>query len=465
MAKQKSTKARMLSLEILLEVMPGKNLTPNVKSNLLIRNVVEKFDYLDYRDKALIKRLTEGCIERKITLDYVIDQYSKTKTDRCKPVILNILRMGVYQILFLDNIPDSAACNEAVNLTIDKGFQGLKGFVNGVLRTISREKEKINWPSKKDGMKYYCVNYSMPEWLVEKCLLQFGEECAEQIFAAAQETNRVTLRHDTLLTVDEVQELKKEIEESGVVIEEHPYLPYAFGVKNVDGIAALPGYYEGKIAVQDISSMLAVEIAGIKPGDHVLDVCAAPGGKSMLALEKIGEDGTLEARDLSPAKTSFIEENAQRLHPEKLEKGQLKITEWDARIPDESLVETMDVVLADLPCSGLGVMGHKADIRYHIYEEQIKELSDLQKEILKTVSSYIKPGGILLYSTCTITKEENENNRNFILENLPMEAVSIEESLPEELQGLTGKDGYLQLLPGIHKSDGFFISKFRKKAD
>lgn len=488
MGGKKATKTRAIVLEILMELLPERETALSVKDNLLIRDVLDKYDYMDVRDKSFIKRLAEGCVERKITMDYVIGQYSRTGVGKMKPVILNILRMGVYQILYMDTVPDAAACNEAVNLAVGKGFQGLKGFVNGVLRAVSREKEQIVWPSKENIEQYYSVRYSMPIWLVHMWFKRYDTETVEKMLAEFQKPSALTIRLKETLPKGQQEQWKEKAALQGCRISGHPYLPYAYCLEHVDGVARIYGYEEGMFAVQDISSMLAVELAGIREGDLVIDVCAAPGGKAMHAAEKTGINGVVDARDISEYKLGLIRDNAMRLHPDMLEKDKIKIRIWDAAVLDASMLGKADVVIADLPCSGLGVIGHKADIRYRVTEEQIGELAALQRKILGTVYHYLKPGGILLYSTCTISEEENEKNAAWILEQLPMEAVplgtemSLETCMPgnTDISGSTditsGSGGLaelgmpegssqLQLLPGIHQSDGFFIAKFRRKQD
>lgn len=488
MGGKKATKTRAIVLEILMELLPERETALSIKDNLLIRDVLDKYDYMDVRDKSFIKRLAEGCVERKITMDYVIGQYSRTGVGKMKPVILNILRMGVYQILYMDTVPDAAACNEAVNLAVGKGFQGLKGFVNGVLRAVSREKEQIVWPSKENIEQYYSVRYSMPIWLVHMWFKRYDVETVEKMLAEFQKPSALTIRLKETLPKGQQEQWKEKAALQGCRISGHPYLPYAYCLEHVDGVARIYGYEEGMFAVQDISSMLAVELAGIREGNLVIDVCAAPGGKAMHAAEKTGVNGVVDARDISEYKLGLIRDNAMRLHPDMLEKDRIRIQTWDAAVLDASMLGKADVVIADLPCSGLGVIGHKADIRYRVTEEQIGELAALQRKILGTVYHYLKPGGILLYSTCTISEEENEKNAAWILEQLPMEAVplgtemSLETCMPgnTDISGSTditsGSGGLaelgmpegssqLQLLPGIHQSDGFFIAKFRRKQD
>lgn len=452
---KKSTKTRAVVLEILTVIHNDAN----EKLHILLRNVLDKYDYMDARDKALIKRLAEGCVEQQIKLDYVIGCYAKTKNGKMKPIIRDILRMGVYQILYMDSIPDFSACNEAVLLAGEKGYRGLSGFVNGVLRKIASEKDRIPWPEKSQGTYYLSVMYSMPEWIVKRWTDRYGAEQTEKMLAGILEISDLTLRRKESMSGDEVARWQQDLEKQDVCYEEHPYLSYAYVLKNNNSIEELPGYREGLFAVQDVSSMLAIELAGIKKGDFVVDVCAAPGGKAMHAAEKTGEGGRVLASDLLSYKVDLMQENADRMRL-----TQMQVRQWDALIKDESLEGRADVVIADLPCSGLGVMGRKSDIRYHVSEEGLLEVAKLQRSILAVAASYVKEGGILLYSTCTVNPDENEKNREWFLENnTSFAAESIEDALPEELKGGTGKDGHLQLLPGVHKCDGFYIAKFRKK--
>lgn len=450
----KASENRKLVYEILLELERSEQ-----KADMLLHAVLDKYDYLEQREKAFIKRLTEGCIERKLTLDYVIAQYAKTKNGRIKPAIRILLRMGIYQILYMEAVPDAAACNESVALAIDKGLAGLKGFVNGVLRTISREKEHICWPEEEKA--YLSVVYSMPEWIVERFLSAYGRETTEAMLQAYQAQRPLTLR---VCAGGDAQALKSAWEQQGVTVSESPYRPGIYQLENVPGVEKLEGYAQGAFTVQDVSSMLAVYAAGIHTGDTVVDVCAAPGGKSTLAAELCGPEGHVYAFDLTDFKVDKIRENAHRL-----QLNQLTAEAWDARTYQKEREGCADVVIADLPCSGLGVLGRKADIRYRVQPEDITSLQSLQREILSAAVHYLKPGGTLVYSTCTVTKEENEDNRAWIEKNLALEPVSIRDRLPQALCTETADAGYQQLLCGIPADrplvDGFFISVFKKRKE
>lgn len=453
---------RELILDMLMEMEKE-----NIYSNILIRNVLDKYDYLPSKDKAFVKRVTEGVLERRIQIDYIIDAFSKIPVEKMKPLIRNLLRMSVYQLLFMDSVPDAAVCNEAVKLAAKRKFQSLKGFVNGVLRNIARWKEAQTdevpktffYPDKKEHpLEYLSVAYSMPECFVKDWVKDYGMERTEKMLRAMLEIHPVTVRLKESLSMEEKEALLGEMEKKGIKADSHPYLPYAYRLTHVDGVRNIPGFDRGLFAVQDVSSMLCVECAGIEEGSFVVDVCAAPGGKSLHGAEKAGTAGHVLARDISPDKVALIEENARRQGI-----GNIKTEVFDALQYDAALEEKADVVLADVPCSGLGILGRKRDIKYNVTREMLSELPAVQRDILGTVWRYVKRGGILVYSTCTVRKEENEDNVKWFLKHFPF--------IPEDISGKVGHipetgtaaEGYLQLLPGIHETDGFFIGVFRRK--
>lgn len=446
---------REVVLDILLELSGQTEY-----SSVLIGAALDKYDYLDSKEKAFIKRVSEGTIERRIQLDYVLDQYSKTPVTKMKPLIRELLRMSVYQLLFMEHIPVAAVCNEAVKLAKKRRFQGLQGYVNGVLRSIAREREQIAWPDRqRDLPEYLSVCYSMPPWLVAHFSESYGEEACEKILGACLERGPVSVRLDERLSQKEWENLIAVWEKAGVRVQAHPYLPYAVRLQGVSGVRGLAGYPEGWFSVQDVSSMLVVEAAGICPGDTVIDVCAAPGGKALHAAAKLNGTGEVIACDVSRYKTDKIEENRARLGMENV-----SVQVRDARKRDESLVGRADILLADVPCSGLGVIGHKQDIKYRVTKESLADIQKLQKEIITNVINYIKPGGVLMYSTCTMNPGENEEMAVWISETFGLEPVDMEDGLPAVLAG-DAKKGMLQLLPGIHETDGFFLAKFRKKGN
>ena len=443
---------RGTALEILLEIIQG-----NEYSHIAVRNALDKMQYLPKQERAFINRLVEGTLEYMLRIDYVLDQYSSVKVKKMKPVIRNILRCGVYQILFMDSVPDSAACNEAVKLAQKKGFYSLKGFVNGVLRTVAREKDHIVYPVREKNLsEYLSVWYSMPLWLVERWLGEYGPEITEtmlkEFLADRPTTIRCQLyRMDPELTVSSL--IKQ-----GAKVEKAPYLPYAWYLSDYSHLAGLKSFVMGRFVVQDISSMLVTEAAAPKKGDYVIDLCAAPGGKSLHVADRMEGYGHVDARDLTDYKVELIQENIKRT-------GAINsaASKKDATVRDKESLEKADIVLADVPCSGLGVIGKKTDIKYRVDQDKIQELVVLQRQILHNAASYVKPGGTLIYSTCTITREENIENVEWFLENYPYKLESLDPYLCEELHSETTEKGYLQLLPGVHKTDGFFLARFRKK--
>ena len=443
---------RDLVLSMLKEIYAG-----NEFSHILLRQVLDKYDYLESSEKAFIKRLTEGTLERTIELDSVINQFSNTPVNKMKPLIRALLRMSVYQILYMDSVPDSAVCNEAVKLAALHKFTSLKGFVNGVLRNVVRNKEQINYPEKeKDLKKYLSITCSLPEWMVEHFMKEYGEKKAEKICEGLLQERPVSIRMNERMTEEEKEELLESWKKQGILVEKHPYLPYAYCLEKTAGVKNMEGFEAGCFQVQDVSSMLVAQVAGIEAGMQILDVCAAPGGKATHAAEKLQGTGQVLARDLTEYKVDFLLENADRL-----QLSNLWAEEWDACVLDESKIEWADIVFCDAPCSGLGIMGKKRDIKYRLTQDSLSEVCKLQRQILETVWKYVKKDGILMYSTCTINKEENEKQVQWIVENLPFEVVSIKDELPEAVKADVSEYG-LQLLPGVHETDGFFLCKLKR---
>ena len=361
-------------------------------------------------------------------------------------------------MLYMDSVPDSAVCNEAVKLARKKGFYNLTGFVNGVLRKVAREYGSIRFPQKSQPVEYLSVMYSMPVWLVERFLAEYGFEKTEKMLEAFLEESPTTIRIREHLV--EKQAVLESLEKQKVTVEKAPYVENAYYLKNYDYLPALEAFRMGSIQVQDVSSMLVAEVADPREGDYVIDLCAAPGGKSLCIADKLKGTGRVDARDISRTKTDLIRENAIRQNF-----LNVVVTEKDATELDYEALEKADILLADVPCSGLGVIGRKTDIKYNISQAGIQELAALQRKILEQASTYVKPGGTLIYSTCTITKEENLDNVQWFIENYPYELESLDPYLCEELRGETTKKGYLQLLPGVHRCDGFFLARLKRKTE
>ena len=427
---------RELILDVLLEITKNGEY-----SHIAIKNTLDKYQYLEKQERNFLTRVCEGTLENMILIDYVINQFSKVKVNKMKPVIRCILRSSVYELKFMDSVPVSATCNEAVKLAQKKGFHNLKGFVNGVLRNISRNLEQISMPDEeKEPEKWLSVKYSMPEWLIEKWQKQYDKTQLEEMFQAFLEKSATSIRVNTEKTTKE--ELRKELEAEQITVMENEEVPNALYIDGYDFLSGITAFQEGKFYVQDVSSMLVSLWAEPKEGAQVIDVCAAPGGKSIHMAELLHGTGMVEARDLTEYKVSLIEENIERCGL-----TNIRAKQADARVLEEDSVGKADIVIADLPCSGLGVIGKKPDIKYKMSEAKCVELAALQREILHTVQNYVKSGGVFMYSTCTINPQENEENVQWFLK----------EHADFELERQQ------QILPKKGKNDGFFLARMVRK--
>ncbi len=427
---------RELVLDILLLVTRD-----GVHSHIALGEVLDKYQYLEKKSRAFISRLSQGTLERMIELDAVIDQYSKTPVRKMKPVIRCIMRSGVYQLLYMDSVPASAACNEAVRLAGKRGFSGLKGFVNGVLRTISRAHEAgtIRYPDEQtEPEQYLSVTYSMPRWLVHMWLEAYDYDTVHHMCAAMLQERPTAIRvnYSAIMT----GQLRAELEEAGVRVAATQY-PDALLISGYDHLGSLPAFVRGDFYVQDLSAMQAIHAAQIQKGWNIIDVCAAPGGKAIHAAQLMEGTGHVQARDLTEYKVDLILDNIDRCHVENVS---AKV--WDATVPDEGANGTADLVIADLPCSGLGVLHGKPDIKYRMSQEQTQELAQLQRQILAVVQAYVRPGGRLVYSTCTVNRAENEDNVAWFVQSYPVfQKLSEQQILPDD------------------KQDGFYIAVFDRK--
>lgn len=446
-----SVNIREIILGILMEITEEE-----AYSHVVIRSVLEKYQYLEKRDRAFISRVAEGTLEHMIQLDYIIECFSKVPVYNMKPLIRNLLRMSVYQMKYMDSVPDSAVCNEAVKIAQKRGFYNLKGFVNGVLRNAGRGMDAIVYPDPESAPeKYLSVTYSVPVWLIQKWMAQFGFETVETICQSFHETRGTMVRCN--LGKASKEEIIGELKAQNITVKQHPYLDYALEISDYNYLKAVSAFKKGWIQVQDISSMLVAEIAAPNWGDFCIDVCAAPGGKSLHISDKLQGSGYVEARDVSEYKVDLMQENIERT-------GAINIRamQKDATVFEPESFQKADIVLADVPCSGLGVIGKKQDIKYKMTEARQVEIIKLQRKILHVVQNYVKPGGVLIYSTCTIGADENQMNVKWFLENYPFCLESIDSYICEELRGKTTKGGYIQLLPGVHNSDGFFIARLKR---
>lgn len=430
-----SISGRELVLEILLQVTRDGEY-----SHIALKNVLDQYQYLDKKERAFITRVVDGTLERMIEIDYIINQFSKVKVNKMKPVIRTILRSAVYQLKYMDSVPDCAVCNEAVKLAAKRGFMNLKGFVNGVLRNISRNLEDVTYPSEEQSVYSLSVRYSIPEWILNQWLEVYDKATVCAMAEEFLKEKPLTVRCN--LEKIGKEELIQMLEDEGVAVEEVPGLSYALYLSGFDYLAGLMSFRKGYYQVQDISSMQVAEWAAAKEGDYIIDVCAAPGGKAIHIAETLKGTGYVEARDLTDYKVDLIRENIIR-------SGLMNIeaVRQDATVMDEKSRGEADIVIADLPCSGLGVLGKKPDLKYKMTEKMQKELVMLQRQILSTVQAYVKPGGKLLYSTCTIHRRENEENAEWFAREYPQFEL-IEQK---------------QMLPGREPGDGFYIAMFERK--
>ncbi len=421
--------------------------------NFVLRKTLNRNKGLSRVKKAFITELVNGTFRNIIKIDYIIAKFSSIKINKMKPLVLNVLRISVYQLLYMTKVPVSAACNEAVEIVKRRGFKNLSGFVNGVLRNIARNIDKIKYPDReKEPVKYISVMYSFPEeiinyWL-EACSMDYVIKMCEE----SNKTPKVSVAVNTLKTGDEelIEALREDIIGAS--------LSGVKGVLNVSktsDITESHAYRAGYFHVMDTSSYMCVNILDPQRGEKILDVCAAPGGKSFAAAYKMHNCGEITARDIYRHKIRLIEEGAARLGTD-IVKAEL----GDAEKLSEGDIEKYDRVLVDAPCSGLGIVKKKPDIKYNKTVKDIEELVKVQRRILSVAQRYVKQGGILVYSTCTVSVKENEENARWFLDNFDFEPCDLSDVVPEGWQ--EAEKGFVNITPWMLGGDGFFVSKFKK---
>lgn len=402
-------------------------------------------------DAALCSRMVYGVLQNRLLLDFYLAAYCSQKPDHLQPPLLDILRLGAYQILFLDKVPDSAAVNESVKLAKLSGRGQASGLVNAVLRKVSQNKAHLPAIPDRDPVTYLSIRYSHPKWLVKRLLGLLGREEAEALLAADNGVAPLTVQVNPLRTTPEG--LAEELTTSGVSAKMHPWAPGCLELSGAGDLAALPAFRAGKFLVQDPAARLVSLIAGAKPGDRVLDVCAAPGGKSFSAAFAMEDRGEVVACDLHESKLKRIQEGAARLGLTCVRAvaadGRVRRPEWEG---------AFDAVLVDAPCSGLGIIRKKPDTRYKKADE-LFALPVLQQAILDNAAAYVRPGGTLVYSTCTILPEENEQVTDaFLAEHPAFSRTPF--ALPDPV-GETG--GQVTLWPHRHGTDGFYICRMTRQ--
>lgn len=432
--------ARKTALELLYDIEYRA-----VFSSEAIMNLIER-KKLSPEDRRLTVHLVYGVMERRLILDHYLEQLSRTRLNKLDPQILILLRMALYQLIYMDRIPTSAAVNEAVKLAKVKGNH-LGGYVNGVLRNFLRVRQTLTLPDKKISYDHYLsVVYSHPLWMVRQWLKRFGPEFTESLLDANNQIPPLTVRINTLKT--SIQEVQKILAEDGIESTVSDKLPEALiiqaGLETL--IKSWKAYQLGLIYVQDPSSMMVAEIVCPVPGERILDLCSAPGSKTTHMAQKMNNVGSITARDVSEAKLDRVRNNAKRLGIEIIHEEI-----GDGLVYDPCAEGYFDRVLLDAPCSGLGIIRRKPEIRYNRSQEDIINLSLIQKALLENAGAYVRVGGILVYSTCSIESEENEDVVNAYLIKHPEYKL--------EHTPWSDSDGYVRRYPNLHQTDGFFVAK------
>lgn len=447
---KKNISAREIALQVLLAVE-----TREAYANLALRGLLDR-EGPSKLDRAFATELVYGTLRSLNTLDWILEQFLKKPLKKQTPAVRNILRMGVYQLLYMDRVPDSAACNEAANLARRYGHSGAVKFVNGVLRSIARKKSSITFPDPNDDpLNFIAIRYSHPLWMVRKWVEMFGFEETAELCKANNESAPTTVRTNTLKLPRE--ELMAELENEGLTVTAARYAPEGINIQGAYALSELKAYREGLMQVQDEGSILVGHALAPKPGARVLDMASAPGGKTTHLAQIMRNEGKIVACDIYAHKLQLVRDNCRRLGINIVETW-----EGDARELSKTFKNWADYVLLDAPCSGLGVLRRRPDARWRKDEKRVKEMAGLQREMLEEAGRCLAPGGVMVYSTCTITAEENTSLiTEFLASNQDFHLTSLEGFLPPSLGDL--KKGYIQLLPHKHQMDGFFIARIQKK--
>lgn len=408
---------------------------------------------LDSRDAALATRLCYGVLQNRMLLDFYIGKCSSTPPEKMEINVRNALRLAVYQMAFLTKIPVSAAVNESVELVkrYSKNPRAA-GLANGVLRALSRHLDELPQVDRRSGVGYLSTLYSHPVWLVEEFVAALGAEEAEALLRADNQEPPTAVQVNTLKTTTEA--LLRELSEAGAAAERHPWLKDCLFLTGAGDLERLPAFREGRFYVQDPAARLAVMAAGVEPGMRVLDACAAPGGKSFACAVAMEDRGEVISCDIHSRKQGLIESGAARLGL-----GCVTARTLDAKLRREEFIDGFDLVIADVPCSGLGIIRKKPDIRYKD-PAPLENLPAVQSAILDNVAGYVRPGGVLIYATCTLRERENGAVVGQFLEKHP--DFTLEKFQAPEPIGWV-EEGMLTLWPHRHGTDGFFFAKLRRK--
>ncbi|OMD46915.1 16S rRNA (cytosine(967)-C(5))-methyltransferase [Paenibacillus borealis] len=413
---------------------------------------------LSREDTGLVTELVYGSISRMLTLDYVLGDFVTKGIAKLQPWVRNLLRLSLYQIMYLDRIPSHAAVNEAVNIAKKRGHQGISGMVNGVLRSVLRAGDLPVLKEGLSGEERISILHSHPLWMVRRWAAEYGMETAEAMCAANNEPPSVSVRVNT--TMISRDNLLAQMQQAGMEASVSRVSPYGIVVKGGGNLALTSWYSDGYISIQDESSMLVAEAVDPKPGMNVLDCCAAPGGKSAHMAELMKDEGSIYANDLHEHKAKLIADQALRLGLESITTGSRDALELEDTLEPESF----DRILLDAPCSGLGVIRRKPDLKWRKQPEDVASVAVLQGELLQSVARLLKPGGVLVYSTCTTEQAENSGIVADFLKNNPGFApVTFSSPVWERLEETAVAAGEgIQLLPQHFGSDGFYIARLER---
>lgn len=437
---------RKVAIDTIIQVVENK-----AYSNIILGKNLNNSN-LNEKDKALTTEIVYGTIKYKYTIDKILKIFLDKKFDTIDRFILNLLRVSIYQLKYLDKVPEFAAVNEGVELSKKYVSLGASKLVNGVLRNYLRTKEE-NYYSKDNIFEKLAFQYSYPQWMVKLFINQYGSEIGERILKGLNERPGMTVRVNTLK--GEYEEIFNNLCSNDYCIEEGYSCPEAIRIIKGHGIEKNPLFQEGLITVQDESAMLVAPSMDLEEGMTVLDLCSAPGGKTTHISEIMNNTGRVLAFDIYEHKLELIKENFKRLGIKNIELNIL-----DGTVKQDEYLNFAERVLIDVPCSGLGIIRKKPEIKYNKREKELKEIVNIQRKIMSNAASYVKDEGILVYSTCTLNKEENEKNISWFLKNNPQ--FNIEPLNFGKLDNMIyHEDGYVTILPNEYM-DGFFIAKLRR---
>lgn len=436
--------SRAVAFKVLSEV-----LYKGAHSNKSIEKWTKNLD--DQRDKNFVRELVYGVLENNIYIEHIIGKVSKVRLDRIHKDIFVVLKIGIYQIIFMDGVIDRAGVYETVELAKKVGNKGSVGYVNGVLRNISRNKDRVKEIEASDEIEYISIRYSHPRWMVELWIEEFGLEWTRGFCKYNNEVPEFTIRVNRLKIKPD--QLIGRLENQGYEVEKSKWSKDSLIVKNPHNMIKLLEYEKGLFSIQGTSSTLVGEILNPRPNSKLIDTCSAPGGKSTHMAEIMGNQGVVYARDIYSHKLGNIKQEAKRLGI-----GIIKVSGFDGTKLDESMVNKVDYCLVDAPCSGFGTIAKNPEIKLFRKQSDVSELAKIQYEILSTSKEYVKPEGILLYSTCTIGRKENDDIVNrFLNENKNFELIEVDK------KELVSPEGFVKLDPNKHGIDGFFMAKMVRK--